>query len=90
VGRVAYQGMTVILRFPCHSLDRLESYVIVVNDGGQCPSSRLRRRLAASSPGCEIMSRSDALVHVWSAHIRGLPDERRSVRLGFRVVRAKQ
>jgi hypothetical protein len=36
-------SLTWEIGHPCHSLDRLESYVVVVNDGGQHPSSRLRR-----------------------------------------------
>ena len=50
--------------FPCHSLDRLESYVVVVNDGGHHPGSRLRRQLAARCPSCVNGRQATSLDHV--------------------------
>jgi hypothetical protein len=38
--------------FPCHSLTRRVSYVVVVRDGGQHPGSRLRRRLVRCALSC--------------------------------------
>jgi hypothetical protein len=37
---------------PCHSLNRLEPYAVVVNDGGEHPSSRLWRLKLINSPSC--------------------------------------
>lgn len=57
--------------------DRLESYVVVVNDGGQQPDSRLRRALIARAMTSENMHARRFAGCTWGAewgkggHVRG-------------------